>query len=180
MVARGVDVPQVLILPLVQLTEQAVRQDLREADDRVQRRPKLVGHVGQELTLVLARCGDFAVCCFQLLEQPNIFDRNDRLIREGPEELDLLVRERSRPRPADQDHASYSPLVEQGDSEEAAQLCLLRRPGQLVLRVGQDVRDVDDVAAQNDPASSGSTARRLGEYLLEGVEPPRVYVRERT
>ena len=30
-------------------------QHLREPDDRVQRRPQLVGHVGQELRLVLAR-----------------------------------------------------------------------------------------------------------------------------
>ena len=52
-VGRGEDVVQVLLLLLVHLAEQLLLQDLGEADDRVQRRPQLVAHVGQEVGLVL-------------------------------------------------------------------------------------------------------------------------------
>jgi hypothetical protein len=55
-VAPGlVDVLQILGLLLVDLAEHALRQHLREADDRVERRPQLVRHVGEELRLVLVR-----------------------------------------------------------------------------------------------------------------------------
>src|SRR5262245_42189066 len=43
----GVNVPPVLFLLLVQLTEHALRQHLGETDNGVEGRPQLVGHVGQ-------------------------------------------------------------------------------------------------------------------------------------
>ena len=46
------DVLQVLGLLLVHLPEHPFGQDLGEPEDRVQRRPELVGHVGEELGLV--------------------------------------------------------------------------------------------------------------------------------
>ena len=49
MVARGADVVEVLRLFVVHGTDHLVAQHLREADDRIQRRPELMGHVGQEL-----------------------------------------------------------------------------------------------------------------------------------
>ena len=48
-VAGREDVVEVLLLLLVDLAEQPLPQHLREADDRVQRRPQLVRHVGQEV-----------------------------------------------------------------------------------------------------------------------------------
>src|SRR5262249_57213168 len=54
---RSVNVLRILLLLLVQLAEHFLRQDLGEADDGVQRRPQLVGHVRQELGLMLT--GDF-------------------------------------------------------------------------------------------------------------------------
>src|SRR4029453_16180501 len=53
MLAGRVDVFQVLVLLIVQLPEHALRQDLGEPDDRVERRAQLVRHVGEELALVL-------------------------------------------------------------------------------------------------------------------------------
>src|SRR5262245_9750034 len=49
----GIDVLQVLFPLRVQFPEHAIRQDLGEADDGVQWRPQLVGHVRQEFRLVL-------------------------------------------------------------------------------------------------------------------------------
>ena len=48
------DVVDILVLALVELAEHPVEEDLREADDRVQRGAQLVGHAGQELRLVVA------------------------------------------------------------------------------------------------------------------------------
>ena len=61
-VGRGEDVVQVLVLLLVHLAEQLLLEHLGEADDRVQRRPQLVAHVGQELGLVLG--GDLELRAF--------------------------------------------------------------------------------------------------------------------
>src|SRR2546428_620832 len=51
---RGQDDADVLGLLVVQLAEHAVVEHLREADDRVEGRAELVGHVGEELGLVAA------------------------------------------------------------------------------------------------------------------------------
>src|SRR6266403_2449724 len=97
---RRVDVLQILLLLLVQLTEHAVRQNLREADDRIERRPQLVRHVRQELRLVLA--GDFdlaaflydlSITCLQFFEQPHILNGDHSLVCEGLEERNLSFRE---------------------------------------------------------------------------------------
>src|SRR5574337_1467690 len=42
----------IAVLLLVERPEDRVLQELREAEDRVQRGPQLVGHMGQELRLV--------------------------------------------------------------------------------------------------------------------------------
>ena len=81
--SRGVDVLQILVLLLVQLAEHPLAQDLREADDGVQRRPQLVGHVGQELGLVLAGDFELPALVLDLEEQACVLDGQRRLGREG-------------------------------------------------------------------------------------------------
>src|SRR5262249_13307353 len=49
MAARGEDVVCVLGLFLVKLAEHSLSQDFREANDGIERRAQLVGHVGEEL-----------------------------------------------------------------------------------------------------------------------------------
>ena len=65
---RGEDVVEVLLLLLVQLAEEPLAQHLREADDRVQRRPQLVRHVREELGLVPARGLELAALLVELGE----------------------------------------------------------------------------------------------------------------
>ena len=43
--------------------------------------------------LLLQGLGEVAIAGFQLLEQPHVFDRDDRLVGEGLEQRDLLVGE---------------------------------------------------------------------------------------
>ena len=83
MPARGQDVLEVLGLLLVHLPEHPLGQDLREAEDRVQRRPELVGHVGQELGLVAAGRLEQAALVRDLAEEPGVLDGESGLGGEG-------------------------------------------------------------------------------------------------
>ena len=84
--ARGQDVLSVLGLLLVERTEHLLAQDLREADDGVERRAELVGHVGQELGLVAVGFLELAALVLDLAEEPGILDRQRRLAGECLEE----------------------------------------------------------------------------------------------
>ena len=79
------DVLDVLVLLLVELAEELLAQHLREADDRVQRRPQLVRHVREELRLVPARGLELAALLVELAQR--------RLELAGPL-LDLLLEAR--------------------------------------------------------------------------------------
>ena len=54
--------------------EHPFAQHLGESDDRVQGRPQLVGHVGQELGLVLARHLELPALVLDLSEKPRILN----------------------------------------------------------------------------------------------------------
>ena len=75
------------------LAEGLVQDQLRVAEDGVQRRPQLVAHVGQELRLVLAGDRELAALLLDLAEQPGVLDGQRRLRGEGLQELDDLRRE---------------------------------------------------------------------------------------
>ena len=70
MVPRGGDVVEVLRLLRIHGPDHLVAQHLGEADDRVERRPELVGHVRQELRLVPARRLELGVETPQLVVHP--------------------------------------------------------------------------------------------------------------
>ena len=72
--ARRIGVLEVLFLPVVQLSKHPLRQHLGEPDDRVQRGPQLVGHVGEELGLVLAGDLKLAALVLDLQEQPSVLN----------------------------------------------------------------------------------------------------------
>ena len=72
--AGGQDVLQVLGLLLVHLPEHPLGQHLREAEDRVQRRPQLMGHVGEELGLVAAGGLELPALVRDLAEQAGVLD----------------------------------------------------------------------------------------------------------
>ena len=93
MLARLVDVLEVVGLLLVELAEHALGEHLGKADDRVQGRPQLVRHVGEEVGLVLVRDLELGALLLDLAEQARILDRNDRLVGEGLEQPHLLLGE---------------------------------------------------------------------------------------
>jgi hypothetical protein len=72
--SRGMNVLEVLLLLLIELAEHTFRQDLGEADDGVERRPQLMGHVGEELGLVLAGDLELATLLLDLAEETRVLD----------------------------------------------------------------------------------------------------------
>ena len=80
---------EVLFLLLVQLAEHPLAQHLREPDDGVQRRPQLVGHVGQELGLVLLATSTELFPT--RLNSRDVLDGDHGLVGEGLEQGDLSL-----------------------------------------------------------------------------------------
>src|SRR5207249_11551321 len=78
-----------LVLAFVQLAEHPLDQHLGEADDRVEWRPQLVGHVGQEFGFMLAGNFELTIGVLKLLEQADVLDRDHGLMRERLDQCDL-------------------------------------------------------------------------------------------
>ena len=76
------DVVQVLGLLLAHFTEHSLQQDIRESDDRVERRPQLVRHAGEKLRLVLAGNFELAALLLDLVKEAHVLDRDHRLVGE--------------------------------------------------------------------------------------------------
>src|SRR5262245_5201821 len=89
--ARVVDRADVGLLALGELAVQPVQQHLGEADDRVQRRPQLVRHVGEELRLEAAGLHQTHVRGGEPLVQARVLQRDGRLDGEQREHVELLA-----------------------------------------------------------------------------------------
>src|SRR5262249_17433475 len=84
------NVAQILSLLVVDLAEHPLGEDFREAEDGIERRPQLVGHVGKELTLVLAGRFELATLVLDLAEEARVLDGQGGLGGEGAEQSDDL------------------------------------------------------------------------------------------
>ena len=91
MAAGGENVVGVLGLFLVQLAEQSLTQDFREADDGIERRAQLMRHVGEELRLVPVGGFDLPALVLDLTEQPGVLDRQDGLRGKGLQKIRPLL-----------------------------------------------------------------------------------------
>src|SRR5215467_14064997 len=112
------DVLEVFGLLLVDVAEHLLGQNLRESDDGVEWRAQLVGHVGQELGLVLAGDFEFAALDLDLSEESSILDRQNRLGREGLKNGDHFGGEGTPLAPEDDQTAEQPLLPDEGDREE--------------------------------------------------------------
>ena len=63
--------------------------------------------------LMLQRFAQFRIARLQLLEQPDVLDRDHRLVGEGFQESDLLFRERTNLRPTNRDSSNGNTLSQQ-------------------------------------------------------------------
>ena len=82
MLAGGIDPLQVWQERLLAKILDLLLEHFGVADDGVQRRPELVGHMCQEVGFVLASNLQFATLLLHLLKQTGILNRNDGLVCE--------------------------------------------------------------------------------------------------
>jgi len=169
--AGCVDVLQVLVLLGIQLPEHPLEQHLGEADDRVERRPELVGHVGEELRLVTAGRPQLAIRRLQLGEQPDVLDGDDRLVGEGLEERGLSGGEELRLRTAEADRADPDAGPHQRNREdrgEAQAPGVFSALGKLIPH-GLEIEDMDCPTVQHRSAHDRSAAERKEELTDDAL-----------
>ena len=103
-----------------QFTVDAVRHQFGVAKNGVERRAKLVAHVGKKLRLVLARNFKLAALVLDFVEQADIFDGDHCLVGEGREQFDLPVCEWLYLRPRHGQHANGDSFTRKRHTEHGA------------------------------------------------------------
>ena len=160
----------------VHLPEHPLGQDLREPEDRVQRGPELMGHVGEELGLVAAGGLELAALVRDLAEEPGVLDGQGGLGGEGLEQLDDFRRERARRLLVDREPPDQLVLAQHRDREQRAgpraEEDVAEGPAIGILR--GDVGDLDRLAGHRHAALdaltlAGRRAPGEGHHLLVQV-----------
>src|SRR6266508_6354189 len=125
--------------------------------------------------LLLQRFTERTVLRLQLLEQPDVLDRNDGLVGEGLDQCDVRVGERC----YDVAGYEYGPagdaFMHHRDGENAA-IADRRGSRKCVLRILADVWHVDDGTRQDRASAQGTPARRSRISLPHRSESLRIYV----
>ncbi len=111
----------------------------------------------------------------QLAEQAGILDGDDRLVRKGGHQLDLLGGKRLRHGLVDEDHPDDVAFAQQRDAQRGAVAADLLRSAPGVFRVRQNVGNVDHGSLERDPPGH---AAAIGADLqaLEIVPDARVHL----
>jgi hypothetical protein len=141
MLARAEDVPEVLVLAFVQLTEHSLDQHLREPDHGVQRSPQLVGHAGQKVRLVLAGHLQLGALALEFAKKAGVEHRQRGLARERLHEVQNLIGEVPRCVPPDHHDADDLAVAQHRDGEDGPPAVLVQ---QLQMDVPIHERDVGD------------------------------------
>jgi hypothetical protein len=86
----------------------------------------------------------------QLGQQPRVLDRDDRLVGKGAHQFDLPLSERLDPLPREIDRAEHGPLAQQRHPKDGTppDRC---NPGQRVVWISEDVRNMHDLAFESHP-----------------------------
>src|SRR6516225_6540639 len=142
------------------LAVDAVEDELGIAENGVERRAQLVAHIGEELRLVAARLLDLAALVLNLLEQPHVLDGDAGLVGKGLRQLDLLVGERLDRKPHQDDDAYRIAVAQQRHAEKGAKANLLLHLLQRVVRIGQDVGNLNRFALEHGAAENTAATRR--------------------
>ena len=124
-----------------------------------------MAHAGDELGLVLARHLQLTVLVLDFVEQPGVLDRDCRLVGEGGDQLDLLVRE-GRTSARDSVRTPIGSLLAQHrNGEHGAIAAQTSAPPPIVFRVGLHIGNVDRPCPPARPVRSLSRAQaRTGKF----------------
>src|SRR5262249_22617667 len=117
----------------------------------------------------LARRRQVPVPRLQFSEQPRVLDGNDRLVGEGLEQGDLLLGELSRLGPVDGDHSDRRSVAEHWHPDNASKTAEERILAR-VLRIGEQIRKLDDTSTENSASGHLGTARTHRVPALQPFE----------
>src|SRR5262245_16150571 len=112
---------------------------------------QLMAHARDELRLVFACQLQLAALVLDFIEQPYVLDRDDCLVGEGLNQLDLLVGEGLDSSALKNDHADRRSFPYQRNAEngaDTAETCPLQESE---FGIGLDIRDMNDAAIDKDP-----------------------------
>jgi hypothetical protein len=153
----------------------------RAGDDGVEHRLHIARRTAdypQDLArggLLIQRPREVAIARLQLLEQPDVLDRDDGLVGEGLQEGDLFVREASRFAPRDPDCAERQPVPHHGHPYPAPILPLADELADVVRNPfrGLDIRQDHGGAPTNRLARRREDGEGAREATPEGRVPGR-------
>jgi hypothetical protein len=115
--------------------------------------------------LLLQRLGELAGARLDLVEQPHVLDRDHRLVGEGGDQVDLLLRERLDPGAGQEQHADRGSLAQQRNAERGAIVAERQDTGHVVFGVGLDVVHMNDASLEQGAPDDRSAARLDGDAL---------------
>src|SRR5262245_6725478 len=96
--------------------------------------------------------------CFEFLEQPHVFNRNDRLVGEGLEQGNLLLIERTNFRAANHNDADWNTLSKQRSGKDSPSGCDCMGRFRELFEVCRDVMDVNHMAVDDSSAGDRATS----------------------
>jgi hypothetical protein len=159
------DLMDQLAVELIEHAAESVAQPHGASDDRVKDRLDVslrLADDAQDLScrrLLLQRLGDLRVrlgqsfiLLLELGEQPDVLDRDDRLVGKSLEQRDLSLRERAHLCAPEQDHSDRLARTEQGNTEHRAVAPEPREVAALgvLVHFGLHVGDLDGSPLQHD------------------------------
>jgi hypothetical protein len=109
--------------------------------------------------LWLARPCELATLVLDFVEQPHVLDRDRRLVREGRDQLDLLVGERLNGAARQDQHAGRSALAQHRHAEDCAHVGEPGSYSQPHLRICFGVHDMNGLALEYDPTGDRTAIR---------------------
>src|SRR5215475_1505974 len=109
--------------------------------------------------------GKLARARLHLVKQPHVLDRDNRLIGEGFDQLNLLVGERAHHLASKHQGADRNTFAHERYAEHGGDVRLLRPLGERLVRIGLGVVKLDGPAFERDPAD---------ERVLVYAEGPRL------
>ena len=137
-------------------------------DNCFKNRLQLGGRAADHIEHV-ARCGLIAESFRQLgrasidlIEQSNVFDRDDRLVGEGLDELDLLLGERMHRAASQNDDPQDEAVAQQRDAERGPIVPEFLALPQLIFRIGEAVGQMNCASLEGNPTADRTAIWREG------------------
>src|SRR5262249_57384496 len=101
-------------------------------------------------------------CFFGLVEQPHVFDRDGRLVREGLQEFDLSVRDRPRPSARDRNRPDGKAIAQYRDAHDTAVAADHGLCAKYVIGIRVDIRNLHETSFEYRARRRAPPAWRCG------------------